>query len=92
MFRRTWFFDFRRSREISVHLDRNKNVCTCHGIARRNWEIQGLFAIVLRLNYYFVAKFRQVFKDETVVFTKYVVPVTGRSIAKILSLTVLPTS
>ena len=71
-----------------------KHVCACHGISRRKWEIQGLFVIVLRLNYYFAANFRQVCKDETVVFDKrYFVPLfTGRSVAKVLSLAVLPTS
>ena len=32
------------------------------------------FATFLRLNYYFAANFRQVFKDETVVFKRYFVP------------------
>ena len=51
-----------------------KNVCACHGIARRNWEIQWIFVIVLRMNYYFAANFRQVFKYETVVFKRYFIP------------------
>ena len=54
--------------------DRAKNGCASHGIARRNWEIQEFFGIFLRLNYYFAANFRQVFKDETVVFNRYFVP------------------
>ena len=33
-----------------------------------------VFATFLRLNYYFAANFRQVFKDETVVFKRYFVP------------------
>ena len=51
-----------------------KIICACHGLAWRNWEIQGLFVIVLRLNYYFTANFRQVFKYETVVLKRYFVP------------------
>ena len=67
-----------------------KNVCACHGIARRNWEILGFLATFLQLNYYFVANFRQVFRDETVVL--FYTPVTGQSVVKVLSLAVLPMS
>ena len=67
-----------------------KNVCTYHGIAWKNWEIQGFLATCLHLNYYFAANFWQVFKDETVVL--FYTPVTGQSIVKVLSLAVLPVS
>ena len=52
--------------------------------------IQGFFAAFLRLNYmyYLVANFWQVFKDETVVFKRYFVPITGCSVAKVVSLSV----
>ena len=35
---------------------------------------KSFFGTFLRLNYYFAANFRQVFKDETVVFKRYFVP------------------
>ena len=70
-----------------------KALATKHTTVKWSIRIQGFFAAFLQLNHYFVASFRQVFKDETVVFKSYFVPlhVTRRSVAKVLSLAVLPT-
>ena len=46
---------------MHIALTELKNVCASHGIARRNFEIQGLFATFFRLNYYFVANFQLIF-------------------------------
>ena len=37
-------------------------------------DIRFFFAAFSRLHYYFTSNFRQVFKDETVVFKRYFVP------------------
>ena len=67
-----------------------KMVCACHGIARRNWEIQGFFAAFLRLLH---GKFSAIVQGWNCGVQKiFCTPVTERSVANVLSLAVLPTS